>query len=87
MVVFCINGIKISARKFRFNEQTYIDLETLIIYYKDQQIKYLEDDQLQTLKTMCILNHECKHIPGEKLQIHIDVLRDIISKRFKEDKQ
>lgn len=83
MVVFCINGIKISARKIRFNEQTYIDLETLIIYYKDQQIKYLEDDQLQTIKALCILNHEYRHIPGEVLQIHIDVLRDIISRMSK----
>lgn len=85
MVVFCINGIKISARKLRFNEQTYIDLESLTIYYNDKQIKYIEDDQLQTIKALCILNHEYKHIPGERLQIHIDVLKDMISRRFKDE--
>lgn len=85
MVVLTLHGYKVECQCYRFNEQIYIDLISVIVDDGNQQIKYNNDNRLQTLKCIIMPCHEFKHLPGDSNIVHIDVVKDMIKHRFQED--
>ena len=84
MRTFYVNGISVTAQKYTFNEQTYIDLDTLVIHHNGTDIKYLTDLMLQNIKHDVLTNADLtyKCLPRASNKVHIDVLELMLKYRF-----